>query len=157
MPIVLSICIVILDQVIKFMVAHEMFPGMSFPVIQDIFHITFVLNPGAAFGILAHQRSFFIVMGIAMLILGILFSRYIRRQCVSFRYGTALLLGGALGNLIDRIRFGHVIDFFDFRIWPVFNIADIAIVLGVGAIIYAILFKMQTAENCNDERFADRG
>ena len=147
MPIFLSICIVVLDQVVKFLVSHEMFPGMSIPVIQDIFHITFVLNPGAAFGILAHQRSFFIVMGIVIVILGGLFSPYIRRQCRIFRCGTALLLGGALGNLIDRVRFGHVIDFFDFRIWPVFNIADIAIVVGVAAIIYAILFKMHPAED----------
>lgn len=147
MPIFLSICIVVLDQVVKFLVAHEMFHGMSIPVIQDVFHITFVLNPGAAFGILAHQRSFFIVMGIVIVILGGLFSPYIRRQCRIFRCGTALLLGGALGNLIDRVRFGHVIDFFDFRIWPVFNIADIAIVVGVAAIIYAILFKMHPAED----------
>ena len=147
MPIFLSICIVVLDQVVKFLVTHEMFPGMSIPVIQDVFHITFVLNPGAAFGILAHQRSFFIVMGIVIAILGGLFSPYIRRQCRIFRCGTALLLGGALGNLIDRVRFGHVIDFFDFRIWPVFNIADIAIVVGVAAIIYAILFKMRPAED----------
>lgn len=147
MPIFLSICIVVLDQVVKFLVIHEMFPGMSIPVIQDVFHITFVLNPGAAFGILAHQRSFFIVMGIVIVILGGLFSPYIRRQCRIFRCGTALLLGGALGNLIDRVRFGHVIDFFDFRIWPVFNIADIAIVVGVAAIIYAILFKMHPVED----------
>ena len=147
MPIFLSICIVVLDQVVKFLVAYEMFPGMSIPVIQDVFHITFVLNPGAAFGILAHQRSFFIVMGIVIVILGGLFSPYIRRQCRIFRCGTALLLGGALGNLIDRVRFGHVIDFFDFRIWPVFNIAAIAIVVGVAAIIYAILFKMHPAED----------
>ncbi|WP_314597102.1 signal peptidase II [uncultured Selenomonas sp.] len=147
MPIFLSICIVVLDQVVKFLVTHEMFPGMSIPVIQDVFHITFVLNPGAAFGILAHQRSFFIVMGIVIVILGGLFSPYIRRQCRIFRCGTALLLGGALGNLIDRVRFGHVIDFFDFRIWPVFNIADIAIVVGVAAIIYAILFKMHPVED----------
>ena len=147
MPIFLSICIVVLDQVVKFLVTHEMFPGMSIPVIQDVFHITFVLNPGAAFGILAHQRAFFIVMGIVIVILGGLFSPYIRRQCRIFRCGTALLLGGALGNLIDRVRFGHVIDFFDFRIWPVFNIADIAIVVGVAAIIYAILFKMHPVED----------
>ena len=147
MPIFLSICIVVLDQVVKFLVTHEMFPGMSIPVIQDVFHITFVLNPGAAFGILAHQRSFFIVMGIVIVILGGLFSPYIRRQCRIFRCGTSLLLGGALGNLIDRVRFGHVIDFFDFRIWPVFNIADIAIVVGVAAIIYAILFKMHPVED----------
>ena len=147
MPIFLSIFIVLADQLVKWFVSYEMFPGMSIPVIQDIFHITFVLNPGAAFGILAHQRSFFIVMGIVIVILGGLFSPYIRRQCRIFRCGTALLLGGALGNLIDRVRFGHVIDFFDFRIWPVFNIADIAIVVGVAAIIYAILFKMHPAED----------
>ena len=146
-PIFFSTCIVVLDQVVKFLVTHEMFPGMSIPVIQDVFHITFVLNRGAAFGILANQRSFFIVMGIVIVILGELFSPYIRRQCRIFRCGTALLLGGALGNLIDRVRFGHVIDFFDFRIWPVFNIADIAIVVGVAAIIYAILFKMHPAED----------
>ena len=57
------------------------------------------------------------------------------------------MLGGALGNLIDRVRIGHVIDFFDFRIWPVFNIADIAIVVGVAAIIYAIIFKMHPTED----------
>ena len=147
MPIFLSIFIVLADQLVKWFVSCEMFPGMSIPVIQDIFHITFVLNPGAAFGILAHQRSFFIIMGILIVVLGAVFSPYIRRQCPLFRYGTALLLGGALGNLIDRVRFGHVIDFFDFRIWPVFNIADIAIVLGVAAIIYAILFKMHSAED----------
>lgn len=147
MPIFLSLCIVVLDQLVKWFVFHEMFPGMSIPVIPRIFHITFVLNPGAAFGILAHQRSFFIVMGIAIVILSGVFSSYIRRQCRMFRWGTALLLGGALGNLIDRVRFGHVIDFFDFRIWPVFNIADIAIVLGVCVIIYTLLFKMQTAED----------
>ena len=147
MPIFLSICIVVLDQVVKVLVVHKMFPGMSLPIIQDVFHITFVLNPGAAFGILAHQRSFFIVMGIVILILVGVFSPYIRRQCGIFRWGVALLLGGALGNLIDRVRIGHVIDFFDFRIWPVFNIADIAIVVGVAAIIYAILFKMHPTED----------
>lgn len=147
MLILLSVCTFFLDQIVKLVVQTEMFPGMSIPVIQDVFHITFVLNPGAAFGILAHQQLFFIVMGIIILILGGGLYPYIRRQCSLFRYGVALLWGGALGNLVDRIRVGYVIDFFDFRIWPVFNIADIAIVLGVCSIIYAILFKMHHAEN----------
>ncbi len=147
MPIFLIIFIVFLDQIVKLFVAYEMSPGMSIPIIKDIFHITLVLNPGAAFGILAYQRSFFIVMGLIIIVLSAVFSPYIRRQCLIFRYGTTLLIGGALGNLLDRVRFGHVIDFFDFRIWPVFNIADIAIVLGVSAIVYALIFKMQTAED----------
>ena len=65
----------------------------------------------------------------------------LKRQCAYFRYGCVALLSGAVGNLIDRIRSGLVVDFFDFRIWPVFNIADIAIVLGVVSMIYAILYK----------------
>ena len=124
-----------------------MLPGMSIPVIRDIFHITFVLNPGAAFGILANQRFFFIAIGVAILVAAMYFYPRLRRQDVWIRYGTALLLGGAAGNLIDRIRYGLVIDFFDFRIWPVFNIADIAIVVGVGCIIYAILFRMKEMED----------
>ena len=59
------------------------------------------------------------------------------------RYGSALLLGGAAGNWLDRVRLGSVVDFFDFRIWPVFNIADIAIVLGVGLILYDVLFVLK--------------
>ena len=118
-----------------------MLPGMSFPIIQDVFHITFVLNPGAAFGILANQQFFFIGIGIAILLAAVYYYPMLKKQDIWIRYGAALLLGGAVGNLIDRIRYGVVIDFFDFRIWPVFNVADIAIVVGVGCIIYALLFR----------------
>jgi len=118
-----------------------MLVGMSIPVVTDVFHITYILNPGAAFGILENQRMFFILIGTAILCAAIYFYSYIKKENIFIRYGVSMLLGGAVGNLIDRIRIGYVIDFFDFRIWPIFNIADIAIVVGVGCIVYSVLFS----------------
>ena len=140
-PVLLLLGIVILDQLTKIWIQSSMTLGMSIPVIKDVFHITYILNPGAAFGILENQQIFFIVVGVAIVAAAIYFYPSIRRENRWIRYGAALLMGGAVGNLIDRIQNGLVIDFFDFRIWPVFNIADIAIVVGVGCIIYALLFK----------------
>lgn len=141
MPVFVCAGIILLDQLVKLYVQSTMLPGMSFPIIQDVFHITFVLNPGAAFGILANQQFFFIGIGIAILLAAVYYYPMLKKQDIWIRYGAALLLGGAVGNLIDRIRYGVVVDFFDFRIWPVFNVADIAIVVGVGCIIYALLFR----------------
>lgn len=141
MPVFVCAGIILLDQLVKLYVQSTMLPGMSFPIIQDVFQITFVLNPGAAFGILANQQFFFIGIGIAILLAAVYYYPMLKKQDIWIRYGAALLLGGAVGNLIDRIRYGVVIDFFDFRIWPVFNVADIAIVVGVGCIIYALLFR----------------
>ncbi len=141
MPVFVCAGIILLDQLVKLYVQSTMLPGMSFPIIQDVFQITFVLNPGAAFGILANQQFFFIGIGIAILLAAVYYYPMLKKQDIWIRYGAALLLGGAVGNLIDRIRYGVVVDFFDFRIWPVFNVADIAIVVGVGCIIYALLFR----------------
>ena len=141
MPVFVCAGIILLDQLVKLYVQSTMLPGMSFPIIQDVFHITFVLNPGAAFGILANQQFFFIGIGLLILLAAVYYYPMLKKQDIWIRYGAALLLGGAVGNLIDRIRYGVVVDFFDFRIWPVFNVADIAMVVGVGCIIYALLFR----------------
>ncbi len=133
--------IIIVDQLVKHFIQAAMLPGMSFSVIPNIFSITYVQNAGAAFGILENQRLFFIIMTLVILICGIYLYPKINRQAPCLRLGSALLFGGAVGNLIDRIRLGIVVDFFDFHIWPVFNIADIAIVCGVAIIIYYIFTK----------------
>lgn len=140
MPVLVCISIIILDQIVKSYIQSIMIVGMSIPVIPDAFHITYILNPGAAFGILENQRMFFILIGTVILCAAIYFYSYIKKENFFIRYGMSMLLGGAVGNLIDRVRIGYVIDFFDFRIWPIFNIADIAIVVGVGCIIYSVLF-----------------
>ena len=133
--------LLVLDQLVKGLVTLTMTPGESVPVIKNFFHITYVLNPGAAFGILPHQSWFFILAGAAMIAVFCFYYPKLKQHCAYFHYGCVALLSGAVSNLIDRVRSGLVIDFFDFRVWPVFNIADIAIVLGVASMIYAILYK----------------
>ena len=136
---VLPIAVVILDQFSKYIVVENMALGESIPIIEKVFHLTYILNPGAAFGMFAHNRLFFIA--IAVIVIGIII--WARREILASPWeviaGCGLFLGGAIGNLIDRARQGLVIDFFDFRIWPVFNIADIAICIGVGLIIWNLL------------------
>lgn len=136
---VLPLAVVILDQFSKYIVVENMAVGESIPIIEEVFHLTYILNPGAAFGMFAHNRLFFIA--IAVVVIGIII--WARREILAspweVKAGCGLFLGGAIGNLIDRARQGLVIDFFDFRIWPVFNIADIAICIGVGLIIWNLL------------------
>ena len=143
----LFVVLLVLDQVVKSYVSTAMLLGETIPVVPGIFHITYILNPGAAFGMLAHQRWFFILAGIIIVAAFLYYYPRLRRQCGWFHYGCVALLSGAVGNLIDRIRNGLVIDFIDFRVWPMFNIADIAIVLGVASMIYAILYKMKDTED----------
>lgn len=136
---VLPLAVVILDQFSKYIVVENMALGESIPIIEEVFHLTYILNPGAAFGMFAHNRLFFIA--IAVVVIGIII--WARREILAspweVKAGCGLFLGGAIGNLIDRARQGLVIDFFDFRICPVFNIADIAICIGVGLIIWNLL------------------
>ena len=146
MDLLLFFFIVLFDQVVKVIVKLAMLPGESIPVIPQVFHLTYVLNPGAAFGILEHQRAFFIVAGVMVLAAALWLYPRLRHADRWMLYGSMALLGGAVGNLIDRIENGLVVDFLDFRFWPVFNIADIAIVAGVGCMIYAILFRMKDEE-----------
>ena len=120
----------------------------SIPIIRNVFHLTYVNNTGAAFSLLQGKTSFFIVVTILALFFALYFYFKVDKEKVWLRLGIALALGGALGNLIDRLRFGKVIDFFDFRIWPVFNIADCAVVVGVILICWELL-RMDLAERKN--------
>ena len=136
----LALVIVIIDQISKFYIQSYMVIGMSIPIIQDVFHITYILNPGAAFGLFEHQTAFFVIIAICMCLAAIYFYPQIPRSYRLLRFGMGLMVGGAMGNVIDRINTGYVVDFFDFRIWPIFNVADIGIVCGVGCIIFSILY-----------------
>lgn len=141
MPILLVVLIVvIIDQLSKFYIQAHMVSGMSIPIVKDIFHITYVLNPGAAFGLFEHQTFFFLVVAVALVAGAIYYYPRIPKQYQLLRFGIGLMVGGAIGNVIDRIKTGYVVDFFDFRIWPVFNMADAAIVCGVGCIIFTMIY-----------------
>ncbi|MBR1760985.1 MAG: signal peptidase II [Schwartzia sp.] len=137
-PLVISSLLVAADQAVKFFVVSSMRLGESIPVMAGIFHVTYIENPGAAFGMFANQRWAFIVAGVAVILAAVAMYRRLIRESAMVRWGAALLLGGAAGNLIDRVRLGRVIDFLDFRVWPVFNIADIGICVGVACLIYAL-------------------
>jgi len=136
----LALFIIVVDQLFKYYIQTYMMLGMSIPIIQDVFHITYILNPGAAFGLFENQTTFFVIIAVCMVIAAIYFYPKIPEQYSLLRFGTGLIVGGAMGNVIDRIKTGYVVDFFDFRIWPIFNIADIGIVCGVGCIIFTIIF-----------------
>ena len=134
-----ALLVIIFDQLTKYYVVSNFYLGESVPVIENIFHWTYILNPGAAFGIFEGSRWFFVVIAIGVLV-GIWYMKdEINEGGWMMQYGAALFGGGAIGNLIDRARSGLVIDFFDFRIWPVFNVADIAICVGVAMILWKVL------------------
>lgn len=149
MPLGIGILVFIIDQLVKHLVVSTMHLGQSLPVIKGIFHITYVLNPGAAFGMLEHQRWFFILIALAAVLLGAAFYKKLQQESFLMRSGAGLLLGGAVGNLADRIQSGLVVDFLDFRIWPVFNIADIAICAGAGILIFDIWQRRNEDDICS--------
>ena len=137
----LAALVVVADRVTKYLVVTNMTEGQSLPVVEGIFHWTYVLNPGAAFGMMAHNRILFLAVGAAVVAAVWYFRRDILAEGPLVRSGAALFLGGALGNLWDRVRTGLVVDFFDFRVWPVFNVADIAICVGAALVVLGIFRK----------------
>lgn len=148
---ILPVIIVILDQISKFLAVVYLKGSRPHIIIKDFFEFVYVENYGAAFGILQNKRMFFIVMTLAVVI-GISFfiiKNYYEMNSF-LRFGLAMLLGGAIGNFIDRIRFGYVIDFISFKFinkyhFPVFNIADISIVMGTGLVLILVLFDKYEA------------
>ncbi|MFC4768426.1 signal peptidase II [Effusibacillus consociatus] len=127
--------VVALDQLTKYLVKTYMTEGESFQVLGDFLRITSHRNPGAAWGILAGHRELFVVITIAVIIGVAYYARRVKSGLV--RVALPLLMGGAIGNLIDRVLYGEVVDFVDIRIinYPIFNVADSAIVIAVGLIL----------------------
>lgn len=112
--------------------------GQSITLINNFLYITYVRNPGAAFGLFPYQTAFFIIITLVVAALILYYYRILSEDHRWLRFSLALQLGGALGNLIDRIRGGYVIDFINFTVWPpVFNLADSAIVIGIGIFLIA--------------------
>lgn len=153
--IVFAIFVILFDQVSKFYIQYSMQIGESIPVIEGIFHITYIENPHTAFGLFKYQTTFFVIAVLISVILAILIYKKIIFEKDSFMYiPLTLVLGGAVGNLIDRARIdGRVIDFIDFRIWPIFNFADLAIACGMLVLLIHVLFHAPEKE---DEREGEK-
>ncbi|MCT4606416.1 MAG: signal peptidase II [Marinisporobacter sp.] len=137
---VLILLLIIIDQISKWMIQSKFLINESMPIIKNIFHLTYVQNFGAAFGILKQQKIFFVVMTIFVIGGIVIFLKKQKNLHKLVPYSLSLIVGGAIGNLIDRVRLGYVVDYFDFRIWPVFNIADISIVIGAVLLSYYLIF-----------------
>jgi signal peptidase II len=142
--------VIVLDQFTKWQVMRSMRLHESIPLIADNFSITYIRNSGAAFGILAGSQAGFrmvffgLTSVVALILLGTIYARLSPQDWIG-QASVALVFGGALGNLIDRVRVGEVIDFLDFSIaehhWPAFNIADSAITVGVALLIGHFFLK----------------
>lgn len=135
---IIACVILILDQATKLYVDANFLLHESVPVIRDFFHLTYVRNKGAAFGILADNAvriPFFIIVSIVAMFGILWYIKRIRADQKLTIFSLSLIFSGALGNLIDRIRLGEVIDFLDVfwqrHHWPAFNVADSAITVGV--------------------------
>ena len=134
------------DQLTKLLAVHYLSSVDTVPVLQNVFHLTLVYNTGIAFGFFRHSQA--ILLGaitlslIFLLIWGVRSFKKNSGPSQKFQsFALALILGGAIGNWLDRVRIGSVVDFFDFRIWPVFNVADSAITIGVGCYLWLLVFK----------------
>jgi len=133
--------VVLADQLTKWLASSTLtgLPEQSVPIVGDLFRFTYVYNRGAAFGILQDQRVVFV--GVSLVVIGVIIAsyRYFPVTGPLLHLALGLQLGGALGNLIDRVRLGYVVDFIDLAIWPVFNLADAGIVIGVGILAFHLL------------------
>jgi signal peptidase II len=151
--------ILLLDQITKFYVDSSMRLHESIPVIQGLFSITHVRNPGAAFGFLADasplfRAIFFVAVTVLAIILVVHYIWKSRAEEPRLTFALSLILSGAVGNLIDRVRLGEVIDFLDVYIgsthWPAFNVADSAI--SVGAVILFIEITRRGGKRQTDSK-----
>ncbi len=139
--IVIIAAVVALDQFTKYLVQINMNLNHTIPIIDGIFHFTYIHNYGAAFRILENHQTF--LLSVTGIVIFGMFVYLIGRRKTGhplFLASVGLIIGGGIGNFIDRALLGYVIDFFDFRIWPIFNIADIAVVCGCILFSFFILY-----------------
>jgi signal peptidase II len=139
----------VLDQISKYVVLTNLSLGQAWnpiPLLNAFVTVTHVTNTGAAFGLFQDYGTLFAIVAVVVVVGMVVFYRYLPSDRVWLRVSLGLQLGGALGNLLDRVRLGTVVDFIDFKVWPVFNLADTAIVCGVSILAFYLLFIEQGEE-----------
>lgn len=137
----MSLLIVACDQVSKWAVVTTIPLHESRPVLGRFLSLTHTRNTGGAFSLLQANNTFFIVVAAVALVALIYSYHRFQRSNLLVSGALALALGGAIGNLIDRVRYGYVVDFFDVHFWPIFNVADSAITVGILLLAYHFLFQ----------------
>lgn len=153
--IIVSALVIAADQLTKLLAVIYLKPSCSFPLWKDVLHLTYVENEGAAFGIFKDQRWIFIVLSIVAMIIIAAFVIYKRKRIpLMLSVALAFVFGGGIGNLIDRIVSGYVVDFIDFTLinFAVFNIADTFVCIGSGLIILYIILSDRKALNTSKKQ-----
>lgn len=138
------------DQLVKYLIRSNFKEGETLPVIQDVFHITYVRNWGAAFSMFQNQPLVTILIPVVFMVLCAVFLVYGKKKGFDRMEMTAvaMIFAGGTSNLIDRTVVGYVTDMFDFRVFPVFNVADIAVTLGCALLfVYVLFFEGKRGKN----------
>lgn len=140
--IIFGIMMILFDQITKYYARIKLQTVGTIPVIEDFFHLTYVENRGAAFGMLQGQKVLFTLLTVCI-VAGLLYYISQNRESRFLKLTGTFIVVGAIGNLIDRLVLGYVVDFIDFRgIWQyVFNVADIFVVCGTMLLILGILYQ----------------
>ena len=138
---IIILLIITFDYIIKLRVKSNMNIGESIKVIGDFFKITYIQNKGAAFGMLQDKQIVFLVVG--FITIAFLINLFLKTNDNITKTSISMVIGGAIGNIIDRLLYGYVVDMFDFSgVWSyIFNFADVCVVLGVGILALAIIRK----------------
>ena len=151
----LSFFIALLDQLTKLTIKSIFNPGEHVPVVSGFFDLVYIQNTGAAWGMLSGFNSWLIVISVTMVVILVVFRRHFISDTLMHRIVLGLMIGGIVGNLVDRLKSGRVVDFLDFQWrghhWPAFNVADSAICIGVGLYIISQLFMGEKKEHANAE------
>ena len=136
----IPLTVVAFDQLTKHMIRTFMELGESLPA-DGFFRLTYTTNTGGAFSIFANYGFLLTIVAVLGVVMLVIYLRFLPLQSTVLKVGLGLDLGGAIGNMIDRLRFGEVTDFIDIGPWPVFNVADSCIVIGTILIAYHLLFQ----------------
>ena len=151
-PLLVALAVVLLDQATKEWVRGAFSLHESIPVIPGFFHLTYIRNTGAAWGMFSGQNLTLSLLAFAMLLVLVFFRRKIMPPGRLHRIALGLLCGGIVGNLFDRLRLDYVVDFLDFFVrewhWPAFNIADSAICIGVAIYMLGTLLAKPARPPC---------
>lgn len=152
----ISLIVIVCDQVSKYIVSKAMHPGQSIRVIDSFLRIVYIRNPNAAFGIPVGSPILMIALtSIATILLIVYFVR-IKEKGNLLYSGLVMIIGGAIGNLIDRFRAKQVVDFIEIGVkrfkWPVFNIADSFVTIGIFIILYVWIFGKKREKNADNSR-----
>ena len=132
-----ALLIVVLDQLTKHLIKQNFQLNQSIPLIKNILYLTYITNTGSAFGLFKGFNLIFVLFSLIVVIAILYYITNIKENEKIMQLVIGLLLGGTIGNLIDRLFYGAVTDFIDFRIWPVFNAADSAVTI---SIVFLIIF-----------------